>query len=150
MENGRHRTTSLQLLFATLCACVTLSACTQSTPSERQGERQMAAPASQIILSGFGNGAVTRTNIGAQTCTPGNSAEVQVTISGGAAGNSIDGEARCNGGVVAGSVNAIDPGNGQQGSNTASGIQAQGTPECAHTFVAQGQQSQWSVVCKFF
>jgi hypothetical protein len=150
MKNGRDRKSSLQLLFATLYACVTLTACTTSAPSVNPTEREMAAPTSQIILSGFGNGAVTRNPIGPQTCTAGNGAEVQVTIDSGAAGNSIDGEAKCNAGVVAGSVNAIDPGNGQQGSNTTSGIQVQGTPDCTHTYVAQGQQSRWSVVCKFF
>jgi hypothetical protein len=112
----------------------------------------MAAPAAMIVISGFGSNAPTRTTIGAQTCRPGAAAEAQVTISGGAVGNSIDGQATCNNTVVAGPVNAIDPGNGQQGSNTAGGIQNQGTPGCTHAYarVPQGQDSTWSVVCKFF
>jgi hypothetical protein len=111
----------------------------------------MAAPAAMIVISGVGSNAPTRTTIGAQACRAG-AAEVQVTISGGAVGNSIDGQATCNNGVVAGPVNAIDPGNGQQGSNTGGGMQTQGTPGCTHAYarVPQGPDSTWSVVCKFF
>lgn len=150
------RMTPLKFFFVTAFVCFVFSGCTQKPSPETspaaspatspvtRNERVMAAPASTIIIRSDGTRLVT----GNPTCGSGG-IEVQVAISGGAANNSIDGIAICGRNRLP-AVNAIDPGNGQQGSNTDSGLQGSGTAGCDSNYRPVGQDSTWSVVCKFF
>ncbi len=136
------------LIISAGFTCTAIVACSGEMPSASQDPREMLAPTTTIIID---NG--VQTVIGPPNCRPGSTAEVQLAISGGDAGNSLDGQATCDGRIVAGPVNAIDPGNGQQGSNTAGGLQAGGPAGCDESYIpvpGGARPSTRSVVCKFF
>lgn len=92
----------------------------------------------------------TSTNVTQGECTAGNNVKVDVEIGGGAANNSVLGEAWCGTNKVVADVVAMDPGNGQAATRTKQGTQVDGAARCTRGGVFGQPASNVKVVCSFF
>ena len=82
---------------------------------------------------------------GNTACDPNKNVQIQVHISGGAQGNTLQVNAFCGGALLGGST-ATDPGNGTTGSNTATYAQQSGGGSCTPVTTAS---PTWSYTCVF-
>lgn len=119
---------------------------TVQTPSEFQEPVPADTPRFTITLQTPD----TSTNVTQGECIAGNNVKVDVEIGGGAANNSVLGEAWCGTQKVVADVVAMDPGNGQPATKSKQGTQVAGAARCTRGGVFGQPASNVKVTCSFF
>ena len=89
-------------------------------------------------------------SITGQACVPGARVDVHAEIGGGAAGNSLWGQAQCDNTVVVKTATIRDPGNGQAVRTQKQGTQVEGQSRCSKNLVGAAPASRVTVVCYFY